>query len=119
VNAIACHEPQDTALSDNSKITIVASENSETPGIFQMKVFPNPNNGMFTIEVNMPAVTQEQVKLKIINVLGQEVFTKEFTVNNDYIKEVIELDSSLKTGIYTLQLTVGSKSKSTSIVLSK
>jgi hypothetical protein len=86
---------------------------------FQMKVYPNPTTGLFSIVLNMATTEQEKVKMKIVNMLGQEVYNKEIVANSSYLKETVELDGSLPPGIYTLQISVGNIVESTSVVLSK
>jgi hypothetical protein len=113
-----CREPEDTTDTSDNELTAIVPEHTDSSS-FQMKVYPNPNNGLFTILINMPTVKEEKIKLSIVNVLGQEVYKKEFTASEEYIKETVELDNSLKTGIYTLQLIIGNKVESTSIVLSR
>lgn len=117
VTVNSCKENSDTA-SQTETLTSIAPP-ADSSGTFQMKVFPNPNSGLFTIEINTPASNAEKVKLRIVNILGQEVYNKEFTANSNYIKETVELDNSLNTGVYTLQIMIGNKVENTNIVLSK
>ncbi|MDF2436226.1 MAG: carbohydrate-binding protein [Bacteroidota bacterium] len=86
---------------------------------FKMKVFPNPNSGLFTIELNMPSIIDEKVTMRIVNMLGQQVFIKEIANKSDYLKETVELDNTLQTGVYTLQVVMGTKVENTSVVLSR
>lgn len=96
-----------------------ASIMKDTAGAFQMKVYPNPTNGLFTIAFNMPVYTDEKIKIRIVNVLGQDIYNKELVAKDEYIKEMVELDPSLPTGIYTLQVMIGNKVENTSVVLSR
>jgi len=86
---------------------------------FQMKVFPNPNTGLFTITLNMATANREKIKMTIVNLLGQVVYSKEYEEGGTLITETIELDKSLPVGVYTLQVTIGNKVENTSVVLSK
>lgn len=106
---------------DNEETNIdqTPSESNDQLNIFQIKVYPNPNTGFFTIALNMSIIKQEKVKMRITNIVGQEIYTKEFFVNDDYLKENVELDGSLPTGIYTLQVMIGNKVENTTVVLSK
>ncbi|MFL5751946.1 MAG: Ig-like domain-containing protein, partial [Bacteroidia bacterium] len=85
---------------------------------FRMKVFPNPTTGMFTISFNMASTEQEKVNVNMINMLGQQVYSKQFS-GSGAIREIVELDQSLPTGIYTLQVMVGNKVENTSVFLSR
>ena len=84
-----------------------------------MNIFPNPNTGLFTIVLNISLITGENVKMKIVNILGQEVYNKEYEIKDKNFKEIVELDKSLPTGIYTLQVIIGDKIENTSMILSR
>jgi hypothetical protein len=86
---------------------------------FQMKVFPNPTSGLFTIQLNMLQIENEKIEIILINTLGQLCFMKTITPFDQTINEIVELDNSFPAGIYTLHIAVGDKSESTSVILSK
>ena len=65
-----------------------------------MGIYPNPTNGIFTIEMN--DVEKDVYTIKITNVLGQKVFTTSQLVNSIY-KENIDL-SSFGKGVYLLNI---------------
>jgi glucose/arabinose dehydrogenase len=96
--------------------------NSDLPNLsndFQMKVFPNPTSGLFTIMINMHTIEEEIVRMRIVNVLGQEVYKKDIAARSEYINEVVELDKSLPSGIYTLQVIIGDKVENTNMIMEK
>ena len=68
------------------------------PGEFN--VYPNPSNGVFTIELNNIKV--DDYRILVTNVLGQEVYvsTKEVSI---FISEKIDL-SDLSKGVYMLEV---------------
>jgi hypothetical protein len=68
----------------------------------RIQVFPNPNNGSFTIKLNLN--THEVVDLRIFSALNEIVFEeKDVITENDYTK-IINL-SKYANGIYYLQIT--------------
>ncbi|MCE9540360.1 MAG: PQQ-dependent sugar dehydrogenase, partial [Bacteroidetes bacterium] len=93
----------------------IISNSSEQSDKFSMNIFPNPNTGLFTIVLNLSLITEENVKMKIVNILGQEVYNKEYEIKDNNFKEIVELDKSLPTGIYTLQVIIGDKIENTSM----
>ena len=95
------------------------SENTGSSNTFEMKVYPNPNDGMFSILLNMITEGNEKVSIKIMNIMGQLVYNKEYTEKNTLIKETVELDKSSPPGLYILQISVGNKMESTNVILSK
>ena len=61
----------------------------------EISVYPNPNNGTFTIQLEN---TTENNSIEIYSVLGQSVFTKANT------KETIIDISNLEKGIYFIKI---------------
>lgn len=116
---VNCREGEGEAdgFNPDPDISTILPEDRSSP--FLMTVYPNPTNGLFTIAFNMPANANEKIKIRIVNLLGQEIYNKELAVIDEYIKETVELDPSLPTGIYTLQVMVGTKSETINVVLSK
>lgn len=64
-------------------------------------VFPNPNNGIFNIEIN--SESNQALVLELVNIQGQIVFSKELNVFSKY-SESFDF-SNLAPGIYTMHLT--------------
>lgn len=114
-----CREDENADSLQEQAATEPLAIQGEAQEEFKMKVFPNPTNGLFTIELNMPATQNEKVTMRIVNMLGQQVFIRDIESKSDYLKETVELDNSLQTGVYTLQVMMGNKTENTSIVLSK
>jgi len=50
----------------------------------EFRVYPNPNNGIFSIDVPTPEINQK-INLKIIDQLGQIIHENEYTIMNDKI----------------------------------
>ena len=114
----ACRESE-INQGENANPVQAISEPSDPLNRFQMKIYPNPNTGFFTIIINMALTKEEKIKMRIVNVLGQEVYSKEYAIKDNYLKETVELDKSLPTGIYTLQLIIGNKTENTNVVLAR
>lgn len=72
--------------------TLVNLEDSERKFSDELKVYPNPNDGQFTVELNSIG----DCEVKAFNNLGQSVFSKQF---NSVFQATIELPSA---GIYHL-----------------
>ncbi len=68
-------------------------------------IYPNPNNGSFTIQANV--MTQDfashESTIEIYNNLGQLIFSKKVIANDGIIKEPIELNN-ITPGIYLVKL---------------
>lgn len=86
---------------------------------FSLKVYPNPNSGVFTLAVEIGSGKDEKAELMILDSFGTPVYRRQFFSSASGINEVIELDSAFPSGIYTLRLTVGNETDSRAIVLSR
>ena len=65
-------------------------------------VYPNPNNGVFTINVNTTDV--KELNITVMNVQGQTVFAKNNFDNITTVNEQIDLSNNAK-GIYFINVT--------------
>ena len=70
----------------------------EVEGITSMVVYPNPNNGIFNVELN--SASKSEYNFVVRNVIGQTVSTSTETISGNYIK-TINL-SNQTDGIYFL-----------------
>ncbi|MES2284136.1 MAG: SBBP repeat-containing protein [Bacteroidota bacterium] len=86
-----------------------------------VKIYPNPNSGLFTLEINMVHITEHasQANVEVLNSIGQIVYNKLTSFEKGYINEHIELEDSVPTGIYFLQVTIGDKVEKTRIMLTR
>jgi hypothetical protein len=64
---------------------------------FSFNVYPNPNNGTFTL--NLEGKQSEKLNVKIVNVAGQEVYSNNFGSFNGYFSETIDLNN-VASGLY-------------------
>jgi hypothetical protein len=90
-----CSDTSDVNIQVNLCTAVV--ENNSGDGI---QVFPNPNNGSFTLSVKKDLGA---VQIEILDLQGRVVFSEEKNVNSDFA-ETISMDT-VADGIYLLQLT--------------
>jgi hypothetical protein len=93
---------------------VTGENNTDKPLI----VYPNPNTGLFTVEVCQKEIN-EKAQIEVTNSVGQLVYSKTPQVMDGCIKEIIELDISLPDGIYFLHLKIGKKDQMTKMMLMK
>ena len=65
-----------------------------------LKIYPNPSNGSFTIEFG-PELT-EDLRLNILNALGENIYTGILPKGNKSLQ--LLLNGSVQSGIYTIKL---------------
>lgn len=119
-NVQACLKSDSTSknnvLNNNSANSFGTKDDS-----LLVRIFPNPNSGLFTLEINMVHITEKVVdaKVEVINAIGQVVYYKLTSFNKGYINDHIELENSVQPGIYFLQVTIGDKMEKTRMMLSR
>jgi len=81
-------------------ITVIPSGIDGIAAFNNILIYPNPNTGLFTIELE----NTKPIKLviKITNIIGQTVYEKDLGTVSGLYKKEIELNKQAK-GIYTLQ----------------
>lgn len=85
----------------SSPLNVILTNILEATNKIEANIFPNPNNGVFILEINVAEA--QDIEIRIINVIGQEVFFEKLTqVKGNYKKEINRIGSS--SGIYFLQL---------------
>ena len=90
VTATSCAR-QEEGSSDSVK-------NSET----QLKVYPNPTDGLFAIELSNPLI--EKADVTIVDMNGKVMYEKSFKMTNGQQPETINI-STLTKGIYVMRIT--------------
>lgn len=118
VTVNGCRETE-TGVDDETEQDQVITNSLDSSDKFRMNIYPNPNTGLFTIELNIAIGREEKVKILIVNMLGQEVYNKEYFVKDNYLKETIELDKALPSGIYTLQIVNDNIVENTNMMLAR
>ncbi len=82
-----------------------------------LKVYPNPFTGLFSFNFCLEDISEEMMEIKVINPAGQTVYCQAPVLVTGCIKETIDLEKNLSTGIYFLQIKIGNKVENTKIIL--
>lgn len=72
-----------------------------------LAIFPNPNNGTFTVKGSSAAWHDADVSLEVTDVLGQVVYRKSVVPRNGGINEQVALDKAIPNGMYLLHVKSG------------
>ncbi len=91
----------DTAASKSSPLGIL----SVTANNSKYILYPNPNDGSFTLEGNV-GLTATRGTIEVINLAGITVYKEAVPVNNGLIHRGINLDQSLPLGLYFVRIRV-------------
>ncbi len=82
-------------------------------------LYPNPNEGQFTINLNSYDLSSSEVSVDVYNVLGQVVYSKLLSLNEGKLNTMIQLPSSIEDGLYNVRIKKGDYETFTKIVVSK
>ena len=84
--------------------------------INELSIYPNPSNGSFTIKLNLRA--SEEVSIKAINSLGQEVLARELSGLSGANEYSIDMTAQVN-GIYFLNVRAGNQSKNIKLYINE
>jgi PKD repeat protein len=84
--------------------------------INELSIYPNPSNGSFTIKLNLRA--SEEVSIKAINSLGQEVLAQELSGLSGANEYSIDMTTQVN-GIYFLNVRAGDQSKNIKLYINE
>ena len=82
-----------------------------------MNVIPNPNNGVFELSIQNNEANTEAT-LTIFNVMGQNVYTQNISVETGESAQAIRLDN-ISNGVYFVRLIVNNQVLERKIVVNK
>jgi hypothetical protein len=86
---------------------------SESFGINDLVLYPNPNNGIFNIQFT--STTGNEIKVNVHDLRGRAIFNKSYT-NNGLFNESLEL-SNVQSGIYMVTIEDGANKEVKKIII--
>lgn len=82
----------------------------------QMHVYPNPNNGIFTLSLNLPEI-ESTIQIRLLNITGKTVFEKKIETGG---KNKINVDTgNIPAGLYFMNITVNGININTKVIFNK
>jgi len=112
VAASPCENGFDGEVEDYS-INVLTSLAVEEFGFENFKVFPNPNKGAFTIQLN--GSLKRQITIAVYDISGRNIFNKSFQNVGDFNQE-IQL-SHVQSGIYILNVNDGLRKTTRKLII--
>lgn len=107
---------QDTGNVVSYTLTVcseVVTLNSESFGIDDFTLYPNPNNGNFNIQFT--SNTGNEIKVNVHDIRGREIFTKSYN-NNGLFNETLQLNG-VQSGVYLVTVQDGARKEVKKIVV--
>ncbi len=81
-----------------------------------LAIFPNPNEGEFTISFDSPSDTNDDVKVSVYDISGRLVYNNSFLNNSLQFYETIKLNN-VSAGVYIAHISKGGSSTTHKIVI--
>ena len=103
---LICFKQEDTLLYLNTDYNscfplTVSIEDDIKKTDYLINIYPNPNNGIFNI--NIKNICDENISVEIMNITGQVIYSKQFDIK--LTKTVKEIDiSNYSKGLYFLKV---------------
>ena len=72
-----------------------------------LSVYPNPNQGEFALDLQMSDITSQDVRIEVMNMLGQNVLTQITSINDGHLTEGVSLPADITSGNYMIRVYVG------------
>jgi hypothetical protein len=110
-----CRDEEDAPVTEQTTPAVqqTAPDNSEV-----MTIYPNPNNGQFEVALSSLNTDDREVRVEVMNMLGQTVVTHFSTIGGGQYNEQIKLPS-VAAGTYIVRVTVGKNTYTSKINVSK
>lgn len=102
--------PEDCFVDGIEDITL----NTNGAGV---NVYPNPNDGQFTVETYVPEAGNEKVQIEVFNVLGQSVHEQSMQLVNGYAKANLAIAKTFADGMYTVRVVSSRGEASVSMIV--
>lgn len=97
----------------SNSIDFIYSDISNFNQNAKVSVYPNPNNGLFSLEINSESA--QNMSLNLVNIQGQIVYSEQIDINSGFKKDFDFTD--LAPGVYSLHLTNGNYNDVSKIVI--
>lgn len=82
-------------------------------------IYPNPSTGIFTLEYCLDNLNEKYLRVEFYNAAGQLLFKKNLAVTNGCVREVIEFEKNIPTGMYLMNVITDKNIESKQIIFTK
>jgi subtilisin-like proprotein convertase family protein len=77
-------------------------------------IFPNPNNGMFTVKFN--SLTNEDISIEVLDIRGRSIYQEIYQDSGSVFNQNIDL-RNVQSGIYMVRASVGNRAITKKIII--
>ncbi len=94
---------------------VLVDENTDGIGEV-LKLYPNPNNGQFIIQLNAAGEADGNAKIQMIDVLGRIVHTENANLSSGKLQKTVTMPSQVTRGVYMLRIIVNDNAYQTKLI---
>lgn len=98
--------PLPAKASSNGIALHVLTAIGDPDDISRITLHPNPNNGNFVLSGKIE--TKEELKIEVINTMGQVVYNHTVSPVNNYLKHSLQIDNAAS-GVYFMKVSAGTQ----------
>ncbi len=112
---------QGIVYGDSITLNIKEEESLQPLDSIQMKIYPNPSNGDFTLKFQDNTYSSETAFIRISDLTGQIILNREISLTDAFIshEERFILSGYITNGFYSVILNIGSNSAASKLVIQK
>ncbi len=99
-----------------TRVAQSADEMAAEPGA---RIYPNPTQGVFMLEMQLPENDNGTVNIQVIDLTGRILQTEIASITKGHLKKNMSLQINLAKGIYLLRIIAGNKTYTTRLVYEK
>ena len=101
-------------------VTPTADETKAEPAVgVGVRVYPNPSQGQFMLEMQLPDKDNSIVNIQVIDLTGTVLQTETSILVQGNLKKNMSLNAALAKGMYSLRITTGNKTYHATILFVK
>ena len=84
-----------------------------------LKLYPNPSNGQFMVDLHLAEKINATAKLQLIDITRRTVYVGSAVINNGILQKKVSISSSLSSGIYTVEIIANGKTYFSKLMYAK
>jgi PKD repeat protein len=115
-SSLECAKPK-SLISNSMEVFRVTDVKRVEATFKELNLFPNPNDGRFTIQGELQQANAGDAHIEVLNALGQVVYKADAPVNGTELKLSVDLDSRASAGMYMVRITIGERTETMRFVL--
>ena len=95
------------------------SNDPSVAGANNLKLYPNPGNGLFLIELDLGEAETNDASVQVLDLLGKIVYANQTDIVDGMLREEVKLDDNLPGGNYLIRVSSGERVFSRPIIYQK